>query len=48
MGNNLNRVIMYLFLHAGTKFSKGRIFFFITLALIKPFKILCGIIMGNW
>ena len=26
VGNNLNTAIVYLFLHTGTKFSKGRIF----------------------
>ena len=33
MGNNLNTVIMYLFLHAGTRFFKGRIFFLLPLLL---------------
>ena len=27
VGNDLNTVIIYLFLYAGTRFSKGRIFF---------------------
>ena len=46
VGNNLNMVIMYLFLHTNIKSFKGR-FFFITLAFIKPLKVLCGIILGH-
>ena len=33
MGNNSNTVIVYLFLHAGIKFFKGRIFFLLPLFL---------------
>ena len=33
VGNNSNTVIIYLFLHAGTKFSNRRIFFLLPLFL---------------
>ena len=47
VNNNSNTVIIYLFFHAGTKSSKGRIFF-ITLALIKLLEVLCGIVISDW
>ena len=47
VSNNLNTIIIYLFLYTGTRFFKGRIFFFITLAFIKPLKVLYGIIISG-